>query len=129
MVFLGAFASNIGTWMQNVVLGAYAYDISHSSIFVGVIIFAQLGPALLLAMIGGLVADRVDRKKFLIVLSIEQLVFSFVLAWSCVRRRPPFVVLVLMVVGVVWERHVRSRLLGDPARAGRAWSTCPAPSR
>jgi MFS family permease len=67
--------------MQNVVLGAYAYDITHSSTFVGVIIFAQLGPALLLAMVGGLIADKVDRKKFLIVLSVEQLVFSLALAW------------------------------------------------
>ena len=38
IVFLGAFASNIGTWMQNVVLGAYAYDLTHSATFVGVII-------------------------------------------------------------------------------------------
>ena len=73
IVFFGAFASNIGTWMQNVVLGAYAYDLTHSATFVGVIIFAQLGPALLLAVVGGLIADRVDRKKFLILLSIEQL--------------------------------------------------------
>ena len=71
IVFFGAFASNIGTWMQNVVLGAYAYNITHSSTFVGVIIFAQLGPALLLAMVGGLIADKVDRKKFLIVLSVR----------------------------------------------------------
>src|ERR1700722_10536232 len=76
IVFLGAFASNIGTWMQNVVLGAYAYDLTHSATFVGVIIFAQLGPTLVLPMVGGLLADKVDRKRFLIVLAIEQLVFS-----------------------------------------------------
>src|SRR5277367_1919162 len=45
IVFFGAFASNIRSWMQNVVLGAYAYNTTHSSTFVGVIIFAQLGPA------------------------------------------------------------------------------------
>ena len=100
IVFFGAFASNIGTWMQNVVLGAYAYDITHSSTFVGVIIFAQLGPALLLAMVGGLIADKVDRKKFLIVLSIEQLVFSLALAWVVRSPSPSHVVLVLMVVMV-----------------------------
>jgi MFS family permease len=99
-VFLGAFASNIGTWMQNVVLGAYAYDITRSSTFVGVIIFAQLGPALLLAMVGGLIADRVDRKKFLIVLSVEQLIFSLVLAWVVRTPTPSHVVLVLVVVMV-----------------------------
>src|SRR5271156_6858437 len=76
IVFFGAFASNIGTWMQNVVLGAYAYDLTHSSTFVGVIIFAQLGPTLVLPMVGGLLADKVDRKRFLIILSVEQLVFS-----------------------------------------------------
>jgi MFS family permease len=100
IVFLGAFASNIGTWMQNVVLGAYAYDLSHSSTFVGVIIFAQLGPALLLAMVGGLIADKVDRKRFLIVLSVEQLVFSLVLAWVVRAPSPSHVVLVLVVVMV-----------------------------
>jgi MFS family permease len=99
-VFLGAFASNIGTWMQNVVLGAYAYDITRSSTFVGVIIFAQLGPALLLAMVGGLIADKVDRKKFLIVLSVEQLLFSLVLAWVVRAHSPSHVVLVLVVVMV-----------------------------
>jgi MFS family permease len=100
IVYFGAFASNIGTWMQNVVLGAYAYDITHSSSFVGLIIFAQLGPALLLAMVGGLIADRVDRKKFLIVLSIEQLAFSVVLAWVVTSQAPSHLLLVLTVVMV-----------------------------
>jgi len=100
IVFLGAFASNIGTWMQNVVLGAYAYDITHSSTFVGVIIFAQLGPALLLAMVGGLIADKVDRKKFLIVLSVEQLVFSLALAWVVRSPSPSHLLLVFTVVMV-----------------------------
>ena len=100
IVFVGAFASNIGTWMQNVVLGAYAYDLTHSSTFVGVVIFAQLGPALLFAMVGGLIADKVDRKKFLIVVSIEQLLFSLVLAWVVRTPSPSHILLVSMVVMV-----------------------------
>jgi MFS family permease len=98
IVFLGAFASNIGTWMQNVVLGAYAYDITHSSTFVGIIIFAQLGPALLLAAVGGLIADKVDRKKFLIVLSVEQMIFSLGVAWVVRTPSPSHFLLVLMVL-------------------------------
>jgi len=86
--------------MQNVVLGAYAYDLTRSSTFVGVVIFAQLGPALLLAMVGGLIADKVDRKKFLIVLSVEQLVFSLLLAWVVRAPSPSHVLLVAMVVMV-----------------------------
>ncbi len=98
IVFLGAFASNIGTWMQNVVLGAYAYDLTHSSTFVGVIIFAQLGPTLVLPMVGGLLADKVDRKRFLILLSLEQLVFSVGVALVVRSPHPSHVLLVVMVL-------------------------------
>lgn len=100
IVFFGAFASNIGTWMQNVVLGAYAYDLTHSSTFVGVIIFAQLGPTLVLPMVGGLLADKIDRKRFLIVLSIEQLVFSLGVALVTLSEHPSHVLLVVMVLFV-----------------------------
>jgi len=98
IVFLGAFASNIGTWMQNVVLGAYGYSLTHSSVFVGVLIFAQLGPALLLSMVGGLVADKVDRKRLLIIVSLEQLVFSLILAWVATSSSPSLLTLVIVVV-------------------------------
>ncbi len=100
IVFLGAFASNIGTWMQNVVLGAYAYDLTHSATFVGVIIFAQLGPTLVLPMVGGLLADKVDRKRLLIILAIEQLVFSLGVALVVLSPHPSKVLLVVMVLMV-----------------------------
>lgn len=98
VVFLGFFASNIGTWMQNVVLGAYAYDITHSSTFVGIVIFAQLGPTLVFPMLGGLLADKVDRKKFLVLLSLEQLIFSVGLAFVVWSPTPSRLLLVAMVV-------------------------------
>jgi MFS family permease len=97
LVFLGAFFSNIGTWMQNVVLGAYAYHLTHSSTFVGVIIFAQLGPTLVLPMVGGLMADRVDRRRMLIILSLEQMAASFGLALVVTGSAPSRTVLVAIV--------------------------------
>ena len=56
IVFFGAFASNIGTWMQNAILGAYAYTLTGSASYVGLLVFAQLGPSLLLSIIGGWIA-------------------------------------------------------------------------
>jgi MFS family permease len=100
IVFFGAFASNIGTWMQNVVLGAYAYQLTRSSTFVGLIIFAQLGPLLLLAMLGGWIADKVDRRRFLILLSLEQLVFSFALALEVRSSSPSHAALFVLVLMV-----------------------------
>lgn len=101
-VYLGAFVSNIGTWMQNVVLGALAYQISDgSAVFVGLVIAAQLGPLLVLSMVGGMLADAVDRKTLLVVLTIEQGLFSGLLALVVMGADPSkaMVLLVTLAIG------------------------------
>lgn len=99
-VYLGAFASNIGTWMQNVVLGALAYDLTGSGVFVGIVTAAQLGPLLLLSLVGGAMADALDRKKLLVALSIEQAVFSLLLAVVALDPSPNRVALVAVVLAI-----------------------------
>ena len=59
-----------------------------SATFVGVILFAQLGPLLLLSMVGGVLADTVDRRRLLICVALTQLVLSFVLAAVAAPERP-----------------------------------------
>jgi MFS family permease len=100
IVFVGAFLSNIGTWMQSVILGAYAYSITHSSAFVGLLVFALFGPQLLLAIVGGAIADALDRRLLLIVISVEQLVLSVGLAWLVHGSNPSHLVMILLVVGM-----------------------------
>jgi len=97
-VYFGAFASNIGTWMQNVVLGALAYDLTRSGVFVGLIIFAQLAPLLVLSMVGGMLADSMDRKKLLVTLTLEQAAFSGLLALVVLDATPSKVLLVLVTL-------------------------------
>jgi MFS family permease len=80
-VYLGAFLSNVGSWMQNVVLGAFAFKITGSPTFVSLIIFAQLVPLLLLAPVGGTLADIFDRRKLLLIVSVEQTAFALAIAW------------------------------------------------
>ncbi len=99
-VYFGAFASNIGTWMQNVVLGALAYDLTGSGVFVGVVIFAQLAPLLLLSMVGGMLADALDRKKLLIALTLEQAAFSGLLALVATDSSPSKLLLVLVTLAI-----------------------------
>ncbi len=81
IVWWGTLGSNVGTWAQNVVLAAFAYKLTHSAGYVSVLQFAQLGPLLFLATPAGALADIVDRRKLLIVMQLQQLAFSFVLAW------------------------------------------------
>jgi predicted MFS family arabinose efflux permease len=80
IVFGGSFLSNIGTWMQNVLLGAFGWEISHSTSFVGLLYWCQLGPALVLSPLGGLLADALDRRRLLLTGQVQQLAFSIVLA-------------------------------------------------
>jgi MFS family permease len=102
IVWGGTFASNIGTWMQNVLLGAYGYELTHSAGFVGLLFFAQLGPLLFLATPGGVLADLVDRRKLLIWMQVEQLVFSVVLAVLVAMPNPsrPGIVACVFVIGI-----------------------------
>ena len=97
LIYLGAFVSNIGTWMQNVVLGALAYSLTGSPVFVGVMVLAQLGPLLLFSTLGGMLADGVDRKKLLIFLTIEQGVMSSLLGFVAFTDHPSKVLLVGIV--------------------------------
>jgi MFS family permease len=99
-LYLGAFGSNIGSWMQNAVLGAFALKLTDSASFVGLIVFAQLGPLLLLAPVGGALADVFDRRLILILVSIEQLVLSAVLTWLTLGDDPSKTALVLVVFGI-----------------------------
>jgi MFS family permease len=99
-LYWGAFGSNIGSWMQNAVLGAYALKLTGGAEFVGIIVFAQLGPLLLFSLVGGVLADLVDRRLLLITVAIEQLVFSLALAALTIHDDPSKVVLVAFVVAI-----------------------------
>ena len=80
LLWLGLFASNIGTWMQNLVLPAYIDARTESALWVGLFVFAQLGPLLLLSIPGGVLADKFPRKPWMIAMQSEQLVLSLVMA-------------------------------------------------
>jgi MFS family permease len=120
-VFIGAFLSNIGSWMQNVVLGALAYDLTKSPTFVGVLLFAQLGPLLLFSLVGGLLADAFDRRRLLVTVSILQGVLSLALAWVARVDDPSRIAL----VGIVFLIGIGQAVFGPtysallPALVGR----------
>jgi MFS family permease len=100
IIYLSTFASNIGTWMQNVVLGAYALKLTGSPSFVGIIFFAQLGPLLFLSTAGGLLADVVDRRRLLVLMQFLQMALSFALAVLVLGDDPSRVALVALVFAI-----------------------------
>ncbi len=120
-LYWGAFGSNIGSWMQNAVLGAFALELTDSASFVGLIVFAQLGPLLLLAPVGGALADVLDRRLILIVVAVEQLLLSVALAVLTTADDPSKVALVALVfaIGVGQAIHAPTYSAALPALVER----------
>ena len=79
-MWIASFSSNIGTWMQNIVLPLYVYDRTGKASTTSIIVFAQLGPLLFLSIPAGVIADRFDRRRWLIAMQLVQLAFSAALA-------------------------------------------------
>ncbi len=101
ILWSGMFASNIGTWMQTIVLGQYGLKLGGAA-YVGLLGFAVLGPLLLLAPVAGVIADVVDRRRFLVATQTAQLVGAFSLAayvWHG-RPSPTIVFVIVFLTGV-----------------------------
>jgi MFS family permease len=76
----GQFISLCGTLMQQVALGWLVLDLTNSPFAVGLVTTLGSLPILLLTLYGGVVADRVDKRRFVLLLQSLMLVEALVLA-------------------------------------------------
>jgi MFS family permease len=92
LMWVGACTSSIGTWMQIVAQGWLIYRLSHSSFLLGLDQFLGGLPIFLFTLIGGVVADRIERRKILLMSQWVQMASAAILT-------------VLVATGVVkvWE--------------------------
>ncbi len=109
--YSGQSISLIGTWMQMTAQSWLVLTLTHSSTALGVIVALQTLPVLLLGPYGGVIADRVDKRKLMIALQTAMGLQALALG-------------LLTVTGVVrvWEIGALAALLGlnnafeNPAR-------------
>jgi len=76
----GACTSSIGTWMQIVAQNWLVLSLTNSSFFLGLDAFLQQLPIILFTLVGGVFADRYDRRRTLIVSQVVQMSTSGTLA-------------------------------------------------
>jgi predicted MFS family arabinose efflux permease len=79
LMWIGACTSSIGTWMQIVAQGWLIYRLSHSSFLLGLDQFLAGIPIFLFTLIGGVVADRSERRKILLVSQYIQMASAGIL--------------------------------------------------
>ncbi len=79
--WMGNLLSNVGTWMQSVAQGWLVLQlVQHNPAFwLGVIGFAASAPMLIFTTIGGVIADRVDKRKLMLVTQALMMVQAFTL--------------------------------------------------
>ncbi|MFL6254575.1 MAG: MFS transporter [Pyrinomonadaceae bacterium] len=106
LFFAGAFFSNAGTWMQTVAQSWLVLQLTDSGTWLGVDVFMATSPGLLLTLVGGVIADKVDRKRLLIytqagaglsALTLAALIWSGAIRWEGAGRRPGDVWMVLLL--------------------------------
>jgi MFS family permease len=90
--FSGQLVSLMGTWMQSVAQGWLVFHLTHSPLLLGLTTFCAQVTVFFLAPFGGLIADRVDRRRMLFVTQGLSMVQAVLLA-----------VLTLLGVVQVWE--------------------------
>src|SRR5215831_5763038 len=66
LMWIGACTSSVGTWMQNLAQSWMVYQLSKSAFLLGLDAFLGGIPIFLFSLVGGVVADRIDRRKVLL---------------------------------------------------------------
>ena len=101
LYFYGQFVSLIGTWMQRTAVSWIVFTLTHSSFMLGLTFFAGQFPSFVLGLFGGVVSDRYDRFRVLLITQVASLIQASILA-----------ILILMGHYKVWELLALSVLLG-----------------
>ncbi len=78
--FWGQMISLFGSWMQITAQGFLVYELTHSPAYLGYVGFAAGIPTWLFMTYGGVLADRLPRRKVLIFTQIFMMVLAFILA-------------------------------------------------
>ncbi len=97
---LGQVVSGLGTQAALVAVPYQVFVLTHSAGLVGLLGAAELGPMIVVSLLGGAVADRVDRRRLLLGAQLITMAAAGVLAAITFAGRPP-VVLVFVLAGLL----------------------------
>jgi MFS family permease len=129
LFFTGQFISQVGNWLTLVAQTLLVLDLTDSGIALGVLAAAQFGPILVLGPWAGLVADRSDKRRLLLVVQTVAMGQSFLLAALAFSGEPPvgaiYAVAVLGGVCMAFDNPARRSFvvdMVDPDRINNAVS-------
>jgi len=121
LYFGGQLVSNIGTWMQIIAQGWVVYQISRSELSLGLVAFASAIPVLVISPWGGVIVDRVSRRKLLILTQSGAMLLAFILATLMFKNTVQewHVVVLAALLGVVNAFDAPARQAFVPEMVGK----------
>lgn len=111
LLFQGSLVTQIGMWMQQVAFGWLVLEMTDSPFYLGLAGFFRALPMLLIAPFGGVLADRLDRRRLLIASQLAIAGFSAVLAVMVGAgvARPWHLLLVSFLMGCAFSLNMPAR--------------------
>jgi MFS family permease len=99
--FQGQLVSMVGTWMQITAQGFLVFQLTHSTAYLGYVGFANGVPSLLFMLFGGVIADRVARRKLLVITQSTMMLLAFLLAGLSFAQlvQPWHIILLALALG------------------------------
>ena len=97
LVLSGLAVSAVGDWMYGVALLAYIFEQTRSATWVAAAAILRLVPYLVLGTIGGLVADRFERRAVMLVCDVVRAVLMFALALLAAMDGPVLLAIVIVL--------------------------------
>jgi len=79
LYFGGQSVSLIGTWMQRTGVSWVIYSMTHSALMLGITMFATQFPSFLLSLYGGIISDRYDRYKIMLITQTAAMIQAILL--------------------------------------------------
>lgn len=101
LLWSAALVSNVGSWMQTVALGVVVTARTHDPLWTGLVAAAAFVPLGLLSPLGGAVADRVDRRRWLLVTTMGEAGCAVVLSVLAAAHAAPLWMVLMALVGGV----------------------------
>ncbi len=101
--YFGQSISLIGVWVQNIAMGWLVYRLTGSALVLGTITFALQIPSLFITPFAGVLADRWNRRRVIIITQMLLMLVAFVLAWLTLTERISvgLIILLALVNGVI----------------------------
>lgn len=87
LFFIGQSVSLVGTWMQQIAMSWLVYRLSGSAFILGLVGFSSQIPAFLFGPIAGVLADRWDRRRILILTQTFSMLQAFILAFLTLKGK------------------------------------------